>query len=61
MSGHVKANCWRLYLELKSKSQKNNQGRNDIKVTLIIQKAKNLLELKQSDVMISLMMKPKGD
>ena len=35
-SRHVKNKCWILHPELRPKNQRNNQGRNDMKTTLIV-------------------------
>ncbi|CAL8998775.1 unnamed protein product [Prunus brigantina] len=57
-SRHAKDKCWILHSELRSKREKNNQGRNDRKATLTAQQAEELPELKQPDVTLTLMTRP---
>ena len=57
-SGHVKNKCWILYLELRPKNQRNNQGRNDRKATLTMQQAEDLPEFKQPNTTLALMTSP---
>ncbi|XP_016648322.1 PREDICTED: uncharacterized protein LOC107880736 [Prunus mume] len=55
---HAKDKCWILHHELWPKREKNNEGRNDRKATLVAQQAEELPELKQPDVTLTLMTRP---